>query len=75
MKRRGWGYSTFIHKRKKDQVESPGFYHVVPAGTFQPVSEHDIETQYSFEFTIFREFLEELFDMEKSDRAYRESDP
>lgn len=75
MKRKDGGHSTFIHKRKFDQVEYPGFYHVAPAGTFQPTSEHNIENQYSFGFTIFREFLEELFDLEKVDREYRELDP
>jgi len=73
MKRKDGGYSTFIHKAA--QVEYPEFYHVAPAGTFQPVSEHVIEKQYSFGYTIFREFLEELFDLEKVDRKYNMTDP
>lgn len=75
MKRKDGGYSTFIHERRSEQVEYPRFSHVAPAGTFQPVSEHNIEIQYSFGFTVFREFLEELFDLEEADTKYRESNP
>lgn len=75
MKRKDGGYSTFIHKRRSNQIEYPGLYHVIPAGTFQPVSEHSVKKQYSFGYTIFREFLEELFDLEEADKKYRLSDP
>ena len=73
MKRRWILY--IIHKRRSNQIEYPEFYHVIPAGTFQPVSEHSVKKQYSFGYTIFREFLEELFDLEEADKKYRLSDP
>lgn len=70
-------YCTFIQRRSGNQVEYPGFFHVAPAGTFQPLSEFDseiIEKQCNFSFTVLRELLEEVFDLEKADRN-KSSDP
>lgn len=64
-------YCTFIQRRGQDQVEYPGFYHVVPAGTFDPLSDWDKETvknQFDFKFTILRELLEELYNLEEADK-------
>lgn len=64
-------YCTFIQKRGNSQVEYPGFYHVAPAGTFQPLSEFDrdiIQRQCEFQYTVLRELLEEVYDLEKADR-------
>ena len=64
-------FCTFVQKRGSMTVEYPGYYHVVPAGTFQPLSEFDAEivkAQCNFAFTVVREFLEEVFDMEKTDK-------
>lgn len=60
------GYSTFIHSRKSGPAEYAGFKHVTPAGTFQPLKKGHEKEQYLFEFTVLRELLEELFDMEKN---------
>jgi hypothetical protein len=63
-------YCTFIQKRGTAQVEYPGFYHVAPAGTFQPLSEFDddiIRSQFKFTYTALREFLEEVYDLENAD--------
>lgn len=70
-------YCTFIQKRGKFQVEYPSFYTVAPAGTFQPLSEFDkdtIQSQFHFPFTVLRELLEEVYDLEKADRN-RDVDP
>jgi hypothetical protein len=71
-------FCTFVQKRGITQVEYPEFYHVVPAGTFQPLAEFDeevVKRQCNFAFTVLREFLEEVFDMEEIDRDYRSTDP
>lgn len=77
MKKDSEGYCTFIQKRGKSQVEYPSFYNVAPAGTFQPLSEFDkdtIQLQSHFPFTVLRELLEEVYDLEKADRN-RDVDP
>ncbi len=72
MKKKCGGYAVFLHKRGLKVVEEPDLYHVVPAGTFQPYSAFDrstIEAQFCFEYTILRELLEEVFDLEAADRG------
>lgn len=70
-------HGTFIQKRNDNLLEYPGFYHVAPAGTFQPLSEFDTETmkkQCNFPYTVLRELLEEIFDLESADKS-RSSNP
>jgi len=55
------GHNTILHRRQDDVAEQPNFYHVVPAGTFQPHMEHNMSAQYSLEYSIFRELFEEIF--------------
>jgi hypothetical protein len=65
-------FCTFVQKRRDDLVELPGFFHVVPAGTFQPLSvfdDADINAQFSFPFTILRELLEELYNLEEAEKS------
>lgn len=71
MNKGGGRYCTFIQKRDNNQVEYPGFFHVAPAGTFQPLSDFDAETivkQCHLPFTILRELLEEVFGLEEADK-------
>jgi len=65
-------YCTFLHKRSDDLVENPGVFHVVPSGTFQPLSifdESEIKRQCSFSYTTLRELLEELYNLEGADKS------
>ncbi len=78
MKNDKGSYSTFIQKRGEKQVEYPGFYHVAPAGTFQPLSDFDeniIKQQCHFEYTILRELLEEVYNLEEADKKNKSADP
>jgi len=75
MKRPDGGDTLFIHKRRETLVEYPGFYHVIPAGTFQPVTTVDRDKQFNFTYSIAREILEELFNMEEADKTFRKDDP
>ncbi len=78
MKKNDEKYCTFIQKREEHQVEHPGFYNVAPAGAFQPLSVFDkdiIEKQFLFQYTVLREFLEEVYDLEEADRKNRSADP
>ncbi len=67
----GEGYQTMIQKRGSNVVEAPNMFHVSPAGTFQPLSDFDatfIEEQFSFEYIILREFIEEIFSMDAAQK-------
>lgn len=70
MKTETMGYTTFIQQRGQQQVEYPGFYHVAPAGTFAPMCTWDrmLQKQYTLSYTVIREFLEEICNLEKADR-------
>ena len=60
-------FYTFIQKRPDDMAENPGMSHVLPAGTFQPHPSNPDEEwskQCDFKYTVFRELLEEMFDVE-----------
>lgn len=55
MKKPDNNYCTFIQKRGETQVEYPGFYHIAPAGTFQPLCTFDeniVKNQFNF-FLLF----------------------
>lgn len=65
------GYQTIIQKRSSNVVEAPNMFHVSPAGTFQPLSDFDttfIEEQFSFEYIVLREFIEEIFSMDVAEK-------
>lgn len=56
-----------IHQRSSKVMESPGQIHVVPAGSFQPISSIDTKNQdrlnkfnLNMENTVYREFCEEI---------------
>ncbi|MEF8880034.1 MAG: hypothetical protein V5A64_06565 [Candidatus Thermoplasmatota archaeon] len=71
-------YCTFFQKRGSDQIEFPGFYHVVPAGTFQPLSTFTreiVNRQFNFSYTILRELLEEVYHLDEADKKLRRADP
>lgn len=60
-------FYTFIQKRPDDMAENPGMSHVLPGGTFQPHPSNPDEEwfkQCDFQYTVFRELLEEMFDLE-----------
>ncbi|MBR7142627.1 MAG: hypothetical protein IKD06_03720 [Clostridia bacterium] len=66
------GYSTFIQKRGKAVAEWADLYSICPAGTFQPLDQFDMVStrkQFSFEYTILREFLEEHFDLPETEQT------
>lgn len=67
------GHSTMLHKRHSKVAEQPNFYHTVPAGTFQPHSEHSIDTQFSIEYSVFREFFEEILGVEEAEKRASKS--
>lgn len=75
MKRGDGKYSIFIHERKDAQLENSRFTSVLPAGAFQPQGDAKRTEQFKFGYTIFREFLEEIFNMEEVDKEYRLTDP
>ena len=75
MNRGNGGYSTFIHERKNNQVENPRLKGVVPSGAFQPQGDANNEAQFKFGYTIFREFMEEMFNIEEADQKYKQADP
>ena len=78
MKKPDKNYCTFIQKRGETQVEYPGFYHVAPAGTFQPLCNFDeniVKDQFNFSFTVLRELLEEIYNLEEADKKNNWSDP
>lgn len=65
-------YCTFLHRRSEDLVENPGFFNVVPSGTFQPLSifdDSEIARQCSFSYTVLRELMEELYNLEHADKS------
>lgn len=60
-------YFTFIQRRPPTMAENPGMAHVLPAGTFQPHpagSNKEWKKQCDFKYTVFRELIEEVFDIE-----------
>lgn len=75
MKRSDGGHSILLHDRGDEQVEYPGFWHVVPAGTFQPHTRSRVEQQFKFPYAIFREFYEEILDQEEHSSHTSSTDP
>lgn len=69
------GYATLIHKRRENLAEYPNFYHVVPAGTFEPLKKDKFKEQYTLNYTIFRELLEEVFGLENAEKEYKGINP
>jgi hypothetical protein len=62
MRRRGKPI-FLMHKRSDINREASGCYHVVPAGSFQPLLDKDRDhvSEFRFDFTLIREFAEELY--------------
>jgi hypothetical protein len=52
-----------MHRRGDVSREASGTYHVIPAGTFQPILWNDREhaTEFDIDFTLLREFAEECY--------------
>lgn len=60
--KRETGYYCFIKKRSNKVGVSPNMFHVIPAGMFES-THHDYEYEWSIKYNIFREFLEELYNI------------
>jgi len=66
MKKDNDKYYTFLQQRGSSLLEYPNVFHVAPAGTFQPSGYFREEQtnlcdqEFNFEFTVLREFLEEI---------------
>ncbi|MGA2915632.1 MAG: hypothetical protein ABSE89_06355 [Sedimentisphaerales bacterium] len=56
------GYFCFVKKRSKDVGVSPNMYHVIPAGMFES-THFDYIHEWSIKYNIFRELLEELYNI------------
>ena len=67
-------YKIIVGKRSHNVATRPGFYQFIPAGAFEiygdEINFDDIKivNQCSIELTIFREYLEELFDREDAEK-------
>lgn len=63
------GYKIALHKRSNKVFEYPNIFHICPGGSFQPLncfSTTLINQQYSLEYTVLREFYEEMFNLEEA---------
>jgi hypothetical protein len=68
------GDSFFLHERTpKKLLDSPGGWHVVPAGQFQPDTAEDVnhDRDFSIERTVMRELGEELLGIDRLKDAIR----
>lgn len=63
-------FKTILVKRKETLAEYPSWYHVVPAGAFQPFSPDSHE--YSLRETILREFAEEILNISAAYYSFQE---
>ncbi len=62
--RRQGSFPIFLmHRRGEVNREASSTYHVIPAGTFQPILWNDREhaTEFDIDFTLLREFAEECY--------------
>lgn len=62
--RRPGSFPIFLmHRRGEVNREASGAYHVMPAGTFQPILWNDRQhaTEFDLNFTLLREFAEECY--------------
>ena len=64
------GYYCIINRRSKEVGVSQNMYHIVPAGMFE-ATYHDYRMEWSIEYNIFRELLEEMYD----EKEVQESTP
>jgi hypothetical protein len=64
LRRKGTFPIFLMHRRGEVNREASGTYHVIPAGTFQPILWNDREhaTEFDPNFTLLREFAEECYD-------------
>ncbi len=64
LRRKGTFPIFLMHRRGDVSREASGTYHVIPAGTFQPILWNDREHAAEFDpnFTLLREFAEECYD-------------
>jgi hypothetical protein len=56
-------YQAVLGRRSARAATDPGFFHLLPAFIFQPLSATVQEGEWSIRRHIYREFLEELFGM------------
>lgn len=67
-------YWLLCDVRSKMVAEYGDLYHVIPSFIFQPVtntSKHNLKVEWSIKHNIFREYLEELFNVPEVKRAGR----
>lgn len=57
------GYKCLVAKRSAKNATRAGALHLIPAFIFQPQSLERAETDWSFKYHIYREYLEELTGM------------
>jgi predicted nucleotidyltransferase len=68
------GDSFYVHRRTSPQLlDSPGGWHVVPSGQFQPDTAEDTNHRRNFSIrrTVFRELAEELLGVQEVENAIR----
>jgi hypothetical protein len=58
-------YYIPISKRSNFLAEFPGRYSLVPAGVFQPLGSVNQNLEFKLSHTVFREYMEEFFGLEK----------
>jgi hypothetical protein len=61
----GDNYKAFVSERSSEVAVHGRLYHVIPSFMFQPVRKEWIQDEWSVTHQMYREFLEELFDMKE----------